>query len=322
MKRREKKMKLRLMSVILFGIIMFGALITMVSASLNYRSTLVKGTDNFTVSHYDAAVWKTTVNNSTTPSDWLEGETNITGAKSKITMRGWRDTTWETYDILTGIFMPEFFNLEEIIPLLFSMNMFGFNETTINTNYTNNYKLSYGVRSVWNFTSSGYPEEQSYIDGIMVFKNPTDFKVMLDDYNNLSAELNGKLPFSPFPNLSADEFLWQLALNGLAIAKPQTEYLQVLIEDLACENATSSGNTLIFERYGETYYTVEIVYGAEGTMSSISVKTADETVIFRIISTNSEWMFFVIITVALICIAGISVVLTLRKRKINKLRKN
>jgi len=147
---------------------------------------------------------------------------------------------------------------------------------------------------------------------------------MLDYYNNLSAELNEKLSFSPysFPNLNADEFLWQLALNGLAIAKPQTEYLQVLIDDLGCENATSSGSTLIFERYGETNYTVEIMYGSEGTMSSLSVKTVAETVIFRIISTNSEWMFFLIITVVLICIAGISVVLILRKRKINKLRKN
>lgn len=321
MKRREKKIKLRLMSVILIGIIMFGALITMVSASLNYRSTLVKGTDNFTVSQYDAAIWKTTVNNSTTPSDWIEGETNITGAKSKVTMRGWRDTTWDTYDVLTGIFMPEFFTLEEIFPLLGFMNMFGFNETTINTNYTNNYKLSYGVRSVWNFTSSGYPEEQSYVDGIMVFKNPSDFKAMLDDYYNLSAKLNEVYILPHFPSVSADEFLWQLALNGLAIAKPQTEYLQVLIEDLGCENATSSGNTLIFERYGEANYTVEIKYGGEGTLSSLSVKTADETVIFRIVSTNSEWEFFVIIAVVLICIAGITVVLILRKRKINKLRK-
>ncbi len=322
MRRIKNKIKLSLLSVILFGLIMFGALSTVVLASSNYQSTLVKGTDIFTVSQYDDTVWNTTVSNSTTPSDWFEGETNITGAKSKITMRGWRDTTWETYDVLTGIFMPEIFNLEKIMMLLISMNSLGYNETTINTNYTTNYKLSYGVRSVWNFTSSGYPEEQSYIDGIMVFKNPSDFKTMLDDYNNLSAELNGKLPLSPFPTLDADEFLWQIALNGLAIAKPQTGYLQVLIEDLGCENATSSGNTLIFERYGETNYTVEIMYGSEGTMSSLSVKTADETVIFRIISTNSDWMFFVIITVVLICIAGISVVLILRKRKINKLRKN
>lgn len=321
MKRIENKMKLSLLSVILFGVIMFGALSTIVIASPNYQSTLVKGTDIYTVSQYDDAIWKTTVNNSTTPSDWFEGETNTTGAKSKITMRGWRDTSWETYDVLTGIFMPEFFSLEEIILLLGAMNILGYNETTINANYTNTYKLSYGIRSVWNFTSSNYPEEQSYIDGIMVFKNPLEFKSMLDDYTNLSVELNGKLIYS-FPNLSADDFLWNLALNGLAIAKPQSQYLEDLIDELGCKNATSNGSTLIFERYGETYYTVEIRYGAEGTMSSLSVKDADETIIFQIVTTNSEWIFFTMIIVLLIGVAGLTVFLLLRHRKIINSRKN
>ena len=313
----KNKTKTSLLSLILLGIIMAGVLSTPALASSNYQSTLVKGTDIFTVSEYNDAVWKTTVNNSTNPSNWFEGETNITGAKSKITMRGWSDTTWETYDVLTGILMPEFFSLEEIFPLLGLMNNLGYNETTINANYTNDYKLSYGVRSVWNFTSSDYPEEQSYIDGIMVFKNPLDFKSMLDDYSNLSAELNEKLFFLnySFPSLNADEFLWNLVLNGLAIAKPQSEYLEDLINELGCENVTSSGSTLIFEHYGETEYTVEIRYGNKGTISSLLVKDVDDNIIFRIVSQNSEWIFYIILIVLAVCGVVLVVYIIVKKRK-------
>ncbi len=313
----KNKTKTSLLSLILLGMIMCGVLFTPALASSNYQSTLVKGTDIFTVSEYNDAVWKTTVNNSTNPSNWFEGETNITGAKSKITMKGWRDTTWEIYDVLTGIFMTEFFSLEEIYPLLALMNNLGYNETTINANYTNNYKISYGVRSVWNFTSSDYPDEQSYIDGIKVFKNPLDFKSMLDDYSNLSAELNEKLFFTPysFPSLNADEFLWNLALNGLAIAKPQSEYLEDLIDELGCENVTSSGSTLIFERYGETEYTVEILYGNEGTISSFLVKDVDDNIIFRIVSTNSEWIFYITLIVLAVCGVVLVAYIIVKKRK-------
>ncbi|MEE9378127.1 MAG: hypothetical protein V3V33_08835 [Candidatus Lokiarchaeia archaeon] len=313
----KNKTKTSLLSLILLGIIMCGVLFTTALASSNYQSTLVKGTDIFTVSEYNDAVWKTTVNNSTNPSNWFEGETNITGAKSKITMKGWRDTTWETYDVLTGIFITEFFSLEEIYPLLALMNNLGYNETTINANYTNNYKISYGVRSVWNFTSSDYPDEQSYTDGIKVFKNPLDFKSMLDDYSNLSAELNEKLFFTPFsfPSLNADEFLWNLALNGLAIAKPQSEYLEDLIDELGCENVTSSGSTLIFERYGETEYTVEILYGNEGTISSLLVKDVDDNIIFRIVSKNSDWIFYITLIVLAVCGVVLVAYIIVKKRK-------
>lgn len=313
----KNKTKTSLLSLILLGIIMCGVLFTPALASSNYQSTLVKGTDIFTVSEYNDAVWKTTVNNSTNPSNWFEGETNITGAKSKITMKGWRDITWETYDVLTGIFITEFFSLEEIYPLLGLMNNLGYNETTINANYTNNYKLSYGVRSVWNFTSSDYPDKQSYIDGIKVFKNPLDFKSMLDDYSNLSAELNEKLFFTnySFPSLNADEFLWNLALNGLAIAKPQSEYLEDLINELGCENVTSSGSTLIFERYGETEYTVEILYGNEGTISSLLVKDVDDNIIFQIVSHNTEWIFYITLIVITVCGVVLVVYIIVRKRK-------
>ncbi len=325
MKMIHRKIKNNLLIISIFITIIFGMFSTVVSASLSYQSTLAKGTDDYLVNQYNDAAWKTTVNNSSNPSFWFEGDANITGAKSKTTILGWNDVVWQTWDVFTSLFMSEYYSFEDILALLNIMDYLGYNETTINANYTESYSMSYGARAVWNFTAGAFLEPPSYSEGIMVFKDPLDFKTMLDDYDTIAAELNNNIPIQmigAFPNLTADDFLWQLALNGFAVASPQQAYLTDLIAELGCENATSTGNTLIFERYGETTYIVEIVYGGEGTMSSLSVKTTDDTVIFRIVSTNSEWIFFVIIAIILINIAALTVVLILRKRKLNKLRKN
>jgi len=292
---------------------------TTVSASLNYQTTLMKGTEIFTVDRYDNVRWKTTVNLSTTPSDWFEGDTNFKGAQSKVTIKGWNDITWQFYDVFTTIFMAEYFSSEDIFILLKIMDTAGYNETTINANYTDNYDLWYGLRAVWNFTIKNFEELPSYNDGVMVFENPLDFKTILDDYNNLAADLNGKISIQiagyNFPILSADEFIWQLALNGLAIAKPQPEYLTNLVDELGCVNVSSSGKSLIVERYGETDYTVEISYGEEGTLSSLLVKDVDGNIIFQIVSTNSEWIFYLILIIIAVCGVGLVVYIIIKKRK-------
>ena len=292
---------------------------TTVSASLNYQTTLMKGTEIFTVDRYDNVRWKTTVNLSTTPSDWFEGDTNFKGAQSKVTIKGWNDITWQFYDVFTTIFMAEYFSSEDIFILLKIMDTAGYSETTINANYTDNYDLWYGLRAVWNFTIKDFEELPSYNDGVMVFENPLDFKTILDDYNNLALDLNGKISIQiagyNFPILSADEFIWQLALNGLAIAKPQPEYLTNLVDELGCVNVSSSGNSLIVERYGETDYTVEISYGEEGTLSSLLVKDVDGNIIFQIVSTNSEWIFYLILIIIAVCGVGLVVYIIIKKRK-------
>ncbi|TKJ24314.1 MAG: hypothetical protein CEE43_01110 [Promethearchaeota archaeon Loki_b32] len=307
------------MSLSIFAIIIFGMLSTTVSASLNYQTTLMKGTEIFTVDRYDNVRWKTTVNLSTTPSDWFEGDTNFKGAQSKVTIKGWNDITWQFYDVFTTIFMAEYFSSEDIFILLKIMDTAGYSETTINANYTDNYDLWYGLRAVWNFTIKDFEELPSYNDGVMVFENPLDFKTILDDYNNLAADLNGKISIQiagyNFPILSADEFIWQLALNGLAIAKPQPEYLTNLVDELGCVNVSSSGKSLIVERYGETDYTVEISYGEEGTLSSLLVKDVDGNIIFQIVSTNSEWIFYLILIIIAVCGVGLVVYIIIKKRK-------
>ncbi|MHA2282427.1 MAG: hypothetical protein ACXAC5_16410 [Promethearchaeota archaeon] len=314
-----RKTKINLLSLAIFTIIIFGMFSTTVSASSSYQLTLAKGTDDFIVNQYDEAAWKTTVNISTNPSFWFEGDANIKGAKSKTTIQGWNEITWQTWDIFIGLFMTQYFSLGNLSSLLFDMNIAGYNETTINANYTDSYSLWYGVRAVWNFTNGAHLEEPSYNEGILVFKDPFDFKTILDDYNTIAAELN-LIPAinGSFPNVTADDFLWQLALNGFAVAAPQPTYLTNLMNELGCENASSIGSTLVFERSGETNYTVEISYGQDGTMSSFTVKDLGETIIFQITSTNSEWIFYLILVILAACGVGLVVYIVITRGKPKK----
>ncbi|MFX1490424.1 MAG: hypothetical protein ACFFBI_14830 [Promethearchaeota archaeon] len=316
---KSKKTK-QLAKFTFLGIIMWSILITSVTASINYQNSLEKGTEIFIVNQYYDSAWKTTVNNSTSPSNWFEGEANVTGAKSKLTVKGWNQNLWTAYDSFISLFISEYYNFNDRLTLLGILNFAGYNETTINANYTNTYHLWYGLRAVWNFTSGEFNELPSYTEGISIFRNPSDLKLILDDYNNLATKLNGNFfvhVFNgyTFPILNADEFLWQLVLNGFAIATPQQEYLVNLITGLGCENASSSGNTLTIERSGETDYTVEISYGEQGTISTFTVKDAGDAVVFQILSKNSEWIFYIILIVIAVCVAALVAYIIIKKRK-------
>ena len=305
----KRKTRTSLMSLTILSLFLIGILSTSIVASTTYQHTLTKGTDEFVVELYNDAEWKNTVDSSLTPSDWFEGEANVTNAKSKATLRGWVPATWDTWDVFTSIFMREFFNSTETFALLSIMDSQGYNETTITANYTTNYNLSYGLRAVWNYTTNEYEENPSSTEGIIIFPDPLKYKVMLDDYNALAEDLNGnffiQLSGLSFPSVSADEFLWQLIFSGFATAGPHGNYLESLVSELGCQNITVSGSTLIFERYGITNYTVEVSYGERGMMSSFTVKDINDEVIYKITSSNSEWLFYLI----LIVVSAVSVAL-------------
>jgi hypothetical protein len=318
----KSKTRTSILSLTLLSLFLIGILSTSIVASTTYQHTLTKGTDDFVVELYNDAEWKNTVDSSLTPSDWFEGEANVTNAKSKATLRGWVPATWDTWDVFTSIFMREFFNFTETFILLFTMDSQGYNETTINANYTTNYNFLLGLRSLWNYTSTEYEEDPKLApDRILIFSDPLKFRVMLDDYNALAEDLNGNFAIQftglSFPNVSADEFLWKLIFSGFATAGPHGTYLESLVSELGCENTTVSGSTLIIERYGITNYTVEISYGEKGTMSSFTVKDISDEIIYKITSSNSEWLFYLL----LITISAVSVALVVfavvkgRKRK-------
>jgi len=318
----KSKTRTSILSLTILSLFLIGILSTSIVASSAYQHTLRKGTDDFVVELYNDAEWKNTVDSSLTPSDWFEGEANVTKAKSKITLLGWIPITWTTWNVTTSIFMREIFNVTEMFTLFLIMDLQGYNETTINANYTTNYNFLLGLRSLWNYTSTEYEEDpRKTPDRILILPDPLKYKVMLDDYNTIAEDLNGNsaIQFTglSFPNVSADEFLWQLIFSGFATAGPHGNYLESLVSELGCENTSVSGSTLIIERYGITNYTVEISYGERGMMSSFTVKDISGEVIYKITSSNSEWLFYLI----LIIVSAVSVALVVfavvigRKRK-------
>jgi hypothetical protein len=322
MKTIKNKTRISILSFTLVSVLLVGVLATSINASTTYQLSLTKGTDEFVIDLYNDADWKTTVDSSLTPSDWFEGEANVTNAKSKVTLKGWTINTWGTYDVLTSIFMPEYFSFQDILILLGIMVSQGYNATTIDEVYTNDYALWYGLQAVWNYTTNEYEEDPSYNDGILILQDPLEYKTMFDDYHILAAELNGNIAIQmagySFPNISADAFLWQLAFSGLTIAEPQTDYLESLVTELGCENATVSGTKLIFERYGLTNYSVEISYGEKGMMSSFTVKDVDGITIYHITSSNSEWLFYLILIIVAACSVAILVFIIIRKKKLKR----
>ncbi|MFX1590492.1 MAG: hypothetical protein ACFFC1_20350 [Promethearchaeota archaeon] len=325
----KNNIRIKLLSISVLAIILINMLSIPVYG-ITYQVALKKGTEQFVIEQYNDSAWKSTVDGSLAPNEWFEGDANVTGAKSKITVKGWNYRIWEAYDAFTTIFLPKFFSTEDLIPLLGLLELQGYNETTINTNYTNNYRIWYGIRSVWNYTDSTFKEEPSYTEGILVLQNPLDYIKILDDYNNLASELNsnpiitGPPYFYNFPNLIADDFLWMLAFNGLALARPFPEYAENLINGLGCENVSFNFNVnnkqaaLIFNKTGITNYTVEIYYGPRGTLSKFVVKDIADDTIYQIISRNSEWIFYTILIIIVAGITGLIGYTILRKKKLKR----
>ncbi|MFW9972821.1 MAG: hypothetical protein ACFFDF_21725 [Candidatus Odinarchaeota archaeon] len=322
----KTSIKINIIGLTLFCIIFFGITSTGAMAIGNYNVALRKGTKIYTVTQYDDAGWKATINSSTTPSNWFEGYANQTGAKSKNTIKGWNYVTWETYDVFISLFLSILFKSEDLIPLLALLNSQGYNESSINTNYTNSYNLWFGLSAIWNFTVGDFKEDPSIANGpILIFQNPTDIDDILNDYNNLSANLNNNVVIQlsgyTFPILDSNDFLWLFIFNGLALGSPFHSYLEELITSLNCTNATVDNNRLFINRVGETNYTVEIIYNSEGIMESFLVKDVADNTIYQIVSSNSDSIFYTVIVILLMCIGGFITYLVIWKRKTNRKRK-
>jgi hypothetical protein len=318
----KSKTRTSLLSLTILSLFLIGFFSTSIVASKTYQPTLTKGTDEYLVNLYNEIGWKDTVDSSLTPSDWFEGEANVTNAKSKATLKGWVSTTWNTWDVLTSIFMQEFFNATETFTLLLIMDSQGYNETTINANYTNIYNLLFGLSAFWNYTTNAFEEKPSSTEGVIVVLDPLKYKVMLDDYNAIAEDLNGNLAIQfsglSFPNVSADQFVWQLIFSGFATSEPHGNYLESLVNELGCENTTVSGSTLVIKRYGLTNYTVEISYGERGLMSSFTVNDVDGNTIYQITSSNSEWLFYLILIILAVFSVTIIVIIIIRKMKLKR----
>jgi len=314
-RKNLKSMVITLLLLSLLGI----SFLTLISSGLaqdnSYELKLTKGTTIFTVETYDEDAWLTTVSNSLSPSDWFGGDANITGAQSKITIKGWSYSEMNTYDVLLSI-----------NPVIIELNDSGYDKTTINEAYPNTYLIWNRLQAEWQYTIESFDEKPSITPPfpIVILENPEDYKKILDDYNMLATQIQNDInitnPFikAMFPNMTGDDLLLQLAFKKFAAAGPVGNYLIAVTDALETENVTASSCSLIFNQTGLNDYTIEFAYGDRGTLTSVIVKDQADNIIYYITSINSEWIFYMILSIAVAASIGIIVFLSLRSRKIKR----
>jgi hypothetical protein len=110
----------------------------------------------------------------------------------------------------------------------------------------------------------------------------------------------------------------RLAFKKFAAAGPVGNYLLAVADALETENVTVSSRSLIFNQTGLNNYTIEFAYGDQGTLTSVIVKDQADNTIYYIKSINSEWIFYMVLAIAVAASIGIIVVLSLRSRKIKR----
>ncbi|MFX0026277.1 MAG: hypothetical protein ACFE8M_07665 [Candidatus Hermodarchaeota archaeon] len=280
----------------------------------NYELNLTKGTTIFSVETYDEDAWLTTVSNTLNPSHWFGGDANISGAQSKTTIKGWSYSEWGTYDVL--------FSINPAIKLL---NNTGYNKASINETYPNTYWIWNGLQVKWEYTVEEFDEKPDLVfDQIIILENPEDYKEILDDYNTLATQIQNDINITnpiikaTFSNMTGDDLLWQLVRSRFAAAGPIGNYLLAVTDALETENVTARGCSLIFNQTGLNDYTVEFAYGDRGTLTSVIVKDQTDDIIYHIASINSEWIFYMILAIAVASSIGIILILSIRRRKIKR----
>ena len=316
MLNKRKSMLINFLAISLLGIFLMNlCLITIVHADTNYTIALEKGTQVLEVKQYDEQAWKNTVSLTLNPSDWFGGEADKVGAKSKFTNLGWGYNDIGAYFVFVDLVIPR-----EALPIFSIVENYGYNYTYININFKRYYKIWDFDFSYWSFTTKEFnaTPDVFYYD-TYIFKNPQDFKTMLDDYNNYSGEINNdstlqSLGYS-FPILSGDDLLWQLITSRFAIANPINDYLTAITDVLECKNVTIHNNTLILQRSGEQNYSIETTYNIQGTIDSFIVKNSESNIIYKITSFYPRNLFYIILGVITVCVLGLAIIIIIKKRR-------
>ena len=307
--------------LILSVIICFGNFFIPVVANGSYQSALAKGTDFFIVSSYDADKWSDTFIDSILPTTFFDGESNITGAESKVILYRYSYISLDFY----GIIKDFIFQGQQLADLI-ALEDYGYNESKINILFPNNYLLWSGLQAVWFFNSSESAETpNTALSPIFIFKNPSQFKDVLEFRDILRNDDNvNKSKVSALVNYTSDEFLRDLAFNGLALGVPIVSYLNTLITELNPDNATSSTDTdgnpiLIINGYSRTNYTLVFKYGSDGTFSEFKVKDETGFTIYHITSYNREGIFYIALIIIIgVMAALIGLYLYMHKKRLSK----
>ena len=318
MKKMKRKPKGLLLLSILVSMMILGTLDSVKGAESSYQNPLVKGTEFYEVARYDAENWKILYNRSIRPQTFFKGETNLTGARAKVTTRVWYETdNGTTYDLFNTLLIPL-----EVQALLHSQgDVFNYTSGIINENYSRRYDIWWGYASRWNFTDKEFgadPDESN--KDLIIFKDPRSFKYLLDDYHewydNHSKNLAPLLNFYGYslPRLTANEFLW-LMLNSskIGIPNPVGDYLKGMINALNVHSVKVEGSTLMIERAvsGHENYTAMWKYGKRGLLYSFKIRDDYGRDLLKVVSTGNSTKpmvpILILVAVALVGLIGLAI---------------
>ena len=322
-KTNGKGMKRTLLGLILLGTIFVDLGITAIAADTTYEVALNKGTETFIVNQYNEEKWEDTVDDELEPDDWFKGDSDVIGAKSKITVRNVDDYNWDMFEVLISIF-----DVMSIIPDDLSVNdslilMAYFSEDSIDDLFPGKYEVWEALTIKWVYETEEFDEVPDETENMVpIFKDPEDFKDILENYNIWATAINStmiSLGLQPYPILDGDEFVWQLIISGLfTIPRPFNNYLTTVIDELDCDDIEVKKNALIIDKEGEEDYTVEVIFNDQGIQAAIIVKTADDRIIYEIVNDNTEILVLVATGIALVIILTGIIYITIRKRNLNK----
>lgn len=272
----------------------FAFLISGLVTAKTYNAPFSKGSNTYMVSKYDEDKWNEIIGHSITPDNLFGGNADKKNAKAKKTNLGWYNNETSVYEMLTGIYLPE-----DYLPSLFKLEI---NRSTINEDYKTTIPSWKIYQSLWCFTEEDFevdPDIQDYI--LYLFKNPEDYKTGLDIYHQWIDEINSTYELT-FPNLTGDDFIWQLVLKGQYFPMPINNYLETLVNSLDCENVKTDENALIIERNAEKLYTVKIIYTGDGSYSHIEIRDKNGVIFYQVLQDNPHRLFTWILLGTLIAV--------------------
>ena len=307
-----------LLGIWMISIILMGISISAIAQSSSYMMRADRSTTIFNLEEYNEDAWKDTIGTETDPEELFGGEGDQEGAQSKITIRSISESEWSTYDMFTNLFdVLDSMSNEQLQLFIMQAN---FTEEEINEQYPDEYEVWSVLLAKWDFTTEEIEKDSDEPDEyIPVFKDPENILEIIGDYNEWIAKANPvmmMMGLDPFPVMSGEELMWQLLLEGTPIPSPFEDYLKDITEELDCDCMEVEENTLIVERTGEENYTIEIEFNDRGLQGIIEVKDENDKTIYRITSSDTVTLPFVILTIGIIItVATVSLIVWKKKKK-------